>query len=78
MIIWKEAALAPFVTKHGVGIAVNAIYEAIQAEHDIDEEEYLTMARQADDLGAQLREGHYTKEVMEEMQLIMPELQERE
>lgn len=78
VIIWKEAALASFVTEHGVGIAVNTLREAIQAEHDIDEEEYLTMARRAEVLGARLREGHYAKKVMEEMQSIMPELQERE
>ena len=66
------------MTEHGVGIAVNTIREAIQAEHDIDEKEYFTMARRADDLGTQLREGHYTKKIMEEMQSIMPELQERQ
>lgn len=78
MIIWKEAALASFVTEHGVGIAVNTLREAIQAEHDIDEEEYLTMARRAEVLGARLREGHYAKKVMEELRSIMPELQERQ
>ena len=57
---------------------MNTIREAIQAEHDIDEKEYFTMARRADDLGTQLREGHYTKKIMEEMQSIMPELQERQ
>lgn len=78
VIIWKEAALASFVTEHGVGIAVNTLREAIQAEHDIDEEEYLTMARRAEVLGARLREGHYAKKVMEELRSIMPELQERQ
>ncbi len=77
VIIWNKAALASFVTQHGVGFAVDSMREAVQVEHTIDKEEYLSMTKRAGELGAQLRGGYYTRRVIGELQAAMPQLQER-
>ena len=77
VIIWNKAALASFVTQHGVGFAVDSMREAVQVERTIDKEEYLSMTKRAGELGAQLRGGYYTRRVMGELQAAMPQLQER-
>ena len=77
VIIWSKAALASFVTQHGVGFAVDSMQEAVQAEHTIGKEEYLSMTKRAGELGARLREGYFTGRVLDELQAAMPQLQER-
>ena len=77
VIIWNKAALASFVTQHGVGFAVDSMREAVQVERTIDKEEYLSMTKRAGELGAQLRGGYYTRRVVGELQAAMPQLQER-
>lgn len=64
VLIWKEAALAEFVTKHACGIVVDSIYDAKDVISKLSEEEYATMQANAAKIGKKLRRGYYTRKAI--------------
>lgn len=65
VIIWDQAALAPFVKEHGVGITVSSLYELPSAVNDISDTHYEQMRKNVNVLSQQLRSGHFTKQAIE-------------
>ncbi len=61
VIVWKKAAIADFVTKNGVGLAVDSLYDLENAIKDVSIEEYNQMCRNAGIIAQRLKEGYYTK-----------------
>lgn len=59
VIIWKEAALAPFVVQNGLGIAVGSLNELPQALAQIDEAQYEEMEKNAARWGERIRKGYF-------------------
>ena len=57
VIIWKEAALADFVSKNGVGITVGSLGEIAGAIDAVGAEDYARMKRAAAAVGEGLRSG---------------------
>ena len=60
VIIWKEAALAPFVEENHVGLTVSSLYEIRDAINILSDDEYQIMKENAKQIGRRLREGQYT------------------
>ena len=60
VIIWKEAALAPFVTENGLGIAVDSLEEIPEMISKLSEADYLQMQDSLKEFGKRLRTGQYT------------------
>lgn len=65
VIVWDEAAVAPFVRKYGVGISVRELSEIPQRISEIDEESYARMAVSARRLGKGLQQGEFTKKAVD-------------
>lgn len=59
VIVWNQAAIAEFVLKNKVGIAVNSLYELENRICNISENEYLLMCENAKNLSVKIRSGYY-------------------
>lgn len=60
VIVWRRAAIAKFVEEHNVGYSISSIYDI----NNLDYTDYAVKARNAAKVGKQLRDGYYTKKVM--------------
>lgn len=65
VIIWKEAALAKFVEKHGVGICVDSLVQIPDAVAAVSGEEYARMKERVSALSPKLRAGAFLKAALE-------------
>lgn len=65
VIVWKEAAIADFVREHNVGIAVESLKELSSLLHEMTEEKYNEYIRNIMPISKMLRNGVYTKEIIE-------------
>lgn len=65
VIVWKKAAMAPFVEKHGIGIAIDSIRELDSRLNELDADGYKTMADNAATMGKRLADGFYIKTGLE-------------
>ncbi len=65
VIIWQEAALAPFLRKEGCGIAVSDLRELPSVLSAMTEEEYETLCENARRIGALVRKGYFTDRAIE-------------
>jgi hypothetical protein len=61
VIIWKEAALADFVKKEGIGIVVTSLSEAVATISQMSFEKKEEMRKNVLRIGNGLRSGYYTK-----------------
>ena len=59
--IWRQASMADFVAKHKVGIAVDSMHDLRAAIDSLSDADYAEMARNAERIGKQLRDGAFTK-----------------
>lgn len=59
VIIWDQAALAPFIVNHGVGIAIGSLNELDDVLDNVSDNQYKEMKQKAKDLGNQLRRGKF-------------------
>lgn len=65
VIIWKQAALAPFITENGLGLAVDSLEELPALFDALTEEDYRRMVEQAAAYGEQLRDGGFMRRAAE-------------
>ena len=61
VIVWSQAAMAPFIQEEGVGIAVNSIGDINEALACLTADDYKRMKERASLMGQRLAEGHYIK-----------------
>lgn len=61
IIIWKEAAEAEFVEKHGLGFVVDSLYGIQEILNNIDEKKYNSYLKAVKKISEKLVEGEYTK-----------------
>lgn len=66
VIVWKEAAIADFVLKNNVGIAVESLDNLDEVISAISDERYQEMCKNAKHIGNKLRDGGYFKVAMEQ------------
>lgn len=67
VVTWKQAAIADFVEKNQVGIAVDSLVDLSKALDQISEEQYVAMKTNAEAIGAKLREGCYFRRALQEI-----------
>lgn len=67
VIIWKEAALAEFVEKKGVGITIDSLSDINEKISQVTNEQYKTMVLNTIKVGKELREGHYFKTALKKI-----------
>lgn len=66
VIVWREAAIADFVLKNEVGIAVESLSGLDEIISAINDESYQRMCKNAARIGQKLRDGEYFKAAMEQ------------
>lgn len=59
VIIWKQAAMADFILKNNLGIAVDSLKDISKAISRLSNEEYEIMRKNVEIIGRKLREGEY-------------------
>ena len=64
VIIWKEAALAPFILSHECGVTVGSLTEIREVIQGMDEKTYCALRENAQAVGRQLSAGEYTKRAL--------------
>lgn len=65
VIVWKESAMAPFITSNHLGIAVDSLRELPEKLQGITPEEYALYKRAAMTIKDELNDGHYFKTAFE-------------
>lgn len=61
IVIWKEAALAAFVERHGIGMAVGSLEEAEEKILQLSTDDYLSMKQNLMEIGEKARTGQFLK-----------------
>ena len=64
IIIWKQAALAPFVSQRGIGLCVDSLREIGSALNALTPERYAEMRHRVEELSLQLSQGHFFREAL--------------
>lgn len=64
VIIWDQAAAAPFIVRNGLGIAVSSLYELPAALQALTEEDYRRMAREAVRISHYMRRGAFFRRAL--------------
>lgn len=67
VVIWKEAALAPFVEENRCGITVDSLEKLAQVLAGMTDDEYAELKANAASVSERLRSGYYTKRAIEEL-----------
>ena len=67
VIIWKQAALADFVTKNNVGIAIESLDEIDDAIKNVSKQQYAQMKSNTDIIAKKMRSGYYIKNAVEKL-----------
>lgn len=65
IIIWKQAALAPFVSQRGIGLCVDSLREIEPAISALTPERYAEMRHRVEELSLQLSQGHFFREALD-------------
>lgn len=63
VIVWKQAAVADFVLENNIGYVISNIYDI----NDIDFSDYMDKKRNVDKISKKVRDGYYTKKVINEI-----------
>lgn len=67
VIIWKEAALAPFVQQHGVGLCVDSLDDINVQLGRLSPDDYRLMRSRAEAISQQLDNGFFTRQALSEV-----------
>ena len=65
-VIWKEAALAGFVSDNNCGFTVSSLPEISEKMNSLNPEDYMHMKKAAAELSGKLRNGYYTRCALEQ------------
>lgn len=68
VIIWKGAGLAKFIEENEVGITISSLKEIESVLSNISDEQYSKMVRNTVTIANKLRNGYFTKSVMNEVE----------
>ena len=65
IIVWRQSALADFVSKNNCGILVDSLFEIAERLDSISNDEYEELIRNSKKIGDNIRNGHYLKIALE-------------
>ena len=78
VIIWDEAAEADFVLRENVGFTVRSLYELPGKMSDISDNNYEIMKKNAETVGARLRNGEYLTRALKKAEEKIQEIRDGE
>ena len=62
VIVWKEAAMAPFIESEKVGISVGSLSEISERLSALTPDDYMLLEKNAKAMGSRLAEGYYIRQ----------------
>ena len=65
ILIWREAAMAQFIVKNKLGVAIDSLVNMDEILDSITDDEYRIMRENALKMGKDLKNGKYTKKIVE-------------
>ncbi|MGX5376846.1 sugar transferase [Ligilactobacillus sp. LYQ135] len=69
VIVWKQAAMADFVTNHNVGIVIDDLAHLDEAINQLSEDDYAKMKKNVHLISQKLRTGQYTLEALNKVEI---------
>ncbi|UZW66162.1 hypothetical protein OC195_19990 [Priestia flexa] len=73
VVIWKEAALAPFIAENNLGIIVTSLKEMDDIISNISDKEYSIMKNNVLEVAEKVRNGFFTKKAIEHAASVLKE-----
>lgn len=73
VIIWKQAALADFITQNHLGITVDRLTDLNQILDDLTPEQYASMKANVVQFAQKLRSGYFIKHAVDQMLMALKE-----
>ena len=70
VIIWKHAALAPFIEKNNLGITVESLNDIKEAVDRLNDTDYEQMLAQTLEISRKLRKGYYLRKVLNKIGIL--------
>lgn len=67
VIVWKKAAIAPFVEKKQIGLTLDSLNELDMLLSNLDEASYMNMRANAKKLQAQVASGHFLSQAIQKV-----------
>lgn len=67
VIIWREAALADFIIREGVGITIDNLENIDELLLQVSEQEYKDMKQKAIKISKKIRNGDFTRYVVKKV-----------
>lgn len=64
VIVWSQAAMAPFILENKIGISVESLEDIDKVLNELTEEDYQTMKKNAIKMGKMLGEGFFIKRAL--------------
>jgi len=71
VIIWKQAALASFIEKNGLGLAVNSLEDIDEQLMSITEEQYDNMVNNVVRMSEKIRNGYFIQHAVQQAEQIL-------
>ena len=65
IIVWRQSALADFVSNNNCGILVNSLLEIAETLKSISEDDYQELVKNSKRIGEKIRQGYYLKTALE-------------
>lgn len=69
VIVWKESAMAEFITKNKLGIAVDKLEDISKKIEELTDEEYKKMINNTKEVSNGLRKGKYLSEAIKKLEI---------
>ena len=67
VIVWKESALAAFVTSQKIGLVISSLYELPDILDTLSEKQYQEFVENIQEVREKLKKGFYLKKAINEI-----------
>lgn len=67
VVVWKEAAIAPFIRENGLGFTIDSVMELDTLTEKISKEQYREYIDNVEKMAGKVRQGHFLKTAIAEL-----------
>lgn len=71
IIVWRQSALADFVSKNNCGILVDSLFEIAETLKSIQKKDYQELIENSKKIGEKIRQGYFLKTALEKCERIL-------
>ena len=66
VILWSQAAMAPFIRENGAGLCIDSLKDLDHILQELTDDDYRRMSRQAKAIGQRLAQGYYIRRALQQ------------